>query len=231
MLFFRNSNNSWTFSFLFNQPELQKLLEQIYDADTAPGKILIFCETKRSVDAIANFINGFGERCGAIHGDKSQTDRDNVLRNFRSGRTNVLVATDVAARGLDVDGIKHVINYDYPQTSEDYIHRIGRTGRRDTKGTSHTFLTEENARQAADLVSVLREAKQTVDADLEELAQRRTFGGATNNRRYGGGGYAGNRNQQTFRRNSYGGGGGYNKRSWNDERGGEHRPKRSFDLE
>lgn len=194
------------------QKELQKLLEQIYDTDTdeaaAPGKILIFCETKRTVDAIAHFINGFGERCGAIHGDKSQTDRDNVLRNFRSNRINVLVATDVAARGLDVDGIKHVINYDYPQTSEDYIHRIGRTGRRDTKGTSYTFLTEDNGRQAADLVAVLREAQQTVDADLEELAQRSGGGGASN-RRYGGG-WGGNSNyrkpQSSFRRNSYGGG-------------------------
>lgn len=227
----------------YHQPELQKLLEQIYDADEAPGKILIFCETKRSVDAIAHFINGFGERCGAIHGDKSQTDRDNVLRNFRSGRTNVLVATDVAARGLDVDGIKHVINYDYPQTSEDYIHRIGRTGRRDTKGTSHTFLTDENARQAADLVGVLREAKQTVDAGLEELAQKRGGGGgASANRRYGGGGggYGGGyrNNQQNYRRNSYGGGssGGYNNANRHrnfdgpDERG-ESRSKRSFDFD
>lgn len=158
----------------------------------------------------------------------------------------MLVATDLAARGLDVDGIKHVINYDYPQTSEDYIHRIGRTGRRDTKGTSHTFLTDENARQAADLVAVLREAKQTVDSDLEELAQRRGGGGSSVNRRYGGGGGGGgayggyrNNNQQNFRRSSYGGSsaGGYNNsgnrqrnQGGQDERG-DYRPKRSFDFD
>lgn len=143
----------------------------------------------------------------------------------------------MAARGLDVDGIKHVINYDYPQTSEDYIHRIGRTGRRNTKGTSYTFLTDENARQAADLVAVLREAKQTVDSDLEELAQRRGGGGSSPNRRYGGGGgYGGyrNNNQQNFRRSSYGSNNGYNNRQRShggqDERG-EYRPKRSFDFD
>lgn len=203
------------------EPELQELLEKIYETDDKPGKILIFVETKRGVDSIARFINGFGVKCGAIHGDKSQTDRDNVLKAFRSGRTNILVATDVAARGLDVDGIKFVINYDYPQSSEDYIHRIGRTGRQNTTGTSYTFFTEDNAKQAKDLVNVLLEAKQDVDTDLKEMAQRRHYGGsAQKNRRYSTGGYNSNyRPQSQYRRNSYdggnyrsGGSGGYTNR-------------------
>lgn len=208
------------------EAELQKLLERIYEGNDDPGKILIFVETKRGVDQIARFINGFGVKCGAIHGDKSQTERDNVLRAFRSGRTSILVATDVAARGLDVDGITFVINYDYPQTSEDYIHRIGRTGRRDSKGTSYTFFTESNARQAKDLVSVLQEAKQNVNAELLEMAGRRGGGGGGGSqRRYGGGGGGGGgyRQQQSFRRNSYGGGGGgggYEGRYDNDRESG-----------
>lgn len=224
--------------FLTPQTLLHELLERIYDdgdgenrpaaddatpsADgsataTSPGKILVFCETKRSVDQIAQFINGFGERCGAIHGDRSQSDRDNTLRAFRSGRVNILVATDVAARGLDVDGIKHVINYDYPKTSEDYIHRIGRTGRRSTTGTSHTFFTEDNARQARDLVAVLREAKQDVDGELQEMAQRRHGGGGGGGGHGGGGQWRkpyqqrGDDFRQSYRRNNSwnGGNGGY----------------------
>lgn len=115
-------------------------------------------------------------------------ERDYVLRQFRQGQANILVATDVAARGLDVDGIRHVVNYDYPQSSEDYIHRIGRTGRSDTTGTSYAFFTDNNARQAQDLVSVLREAKQEIEPKLLDMANRR--GGRGGNfdkaRRYGG---------------------------------------------
>lgn len=117
-------------------------------------------------------------------------ERDHVLRQFRAGKARILVATDVAARGLDVDGIRHVVNYDYPGNSEDYIHRIGRTGRSDTLGTSYTFFTDNNARQAADLVSVLREAKQEIDPKLLEMANRNRGRGGGNSfdkaRRYGG---------------------------------------------
>lgn len=116
-------------------------------------------------------------------------ERDYVLRQFRTGKAAILVATDVAARGLDVDGIRHVINFDYPGNSEDYIHRIGRTGRSDTRGTSYTFFTENNARQAGDLVAVLREANQEIDPKLLEMANRNRGRGGNNfdrARRYGG---------------------------------------------
>lgn len=179
------------------EDELQQLLEKIHENDTNPGKILIFVETKRGVDSIARFIRGFGVNCGSIHGDKSQTDRDNVLRAFRMGKVNILVATDVAARGLDVDGIKFVINYDYPMSSEDYIHRIGRTGRCDTTGTSYTFFTENNGKQAKDLVSVLQEAKQDIPEDLLQLAQQ--YGGGHSNSRYTRNSYGNNNNNNNSR--------------------------------
>lgn len=121
-------------------------------------------------------------------------ERDFVLKQFRAGKANILVATDVAARGLDVEGIRHVVNYDYPGSSEDYIHRIGRTGRSDSTGTSYAFFTENNARQASDLVKVLQEASQEIDPKLLDMAQRR--GGRGNGfdkaRRYGGFGRSNN---------------------------------------
>ncbi|KAJ9577001.1 hypothetical protein L9F63_006438, partial [Diploptera punctata] len=92
------------------------------------------------------------------------------ITEFRSGYSNILVATDVAARGLDVDGIKVVINFDYPNSSEDYIHRIGRTGRSQESGTSYAFFTPSNSKQANELISVLKEANQEVNPKLTELA-------------------------------------------------------------
>jgi len=137
---------------------------------------------------------GFPAMC--IHGDKQQKERDWVLNEFKHGNTAILVATDVAARGLDVDDVKFVINYDYPNNSEDYIHRIGRTGRRNRTGTAYTLFTQHNSPKAKDLVDVLTEAKQVVNPKLQEMAQcsgfnRRagrygsSFGGGN---RYGGGG-------------------------------------------
>ncbi|XP_070136930.1 ATP-dependent RNA helicase p62 isoform X2 [Drosophila bipectinata] len=170
------------------EEKLKSLLSDIYDTSENPGKIIIFVETKRRVDNLVRFIRSFGVRCGAIHGDKSQSERDFVLREFRSGKSNILVATDVAARGLDVDGIKYVINFDYPQNSEDYIHRIGRTGRSNTKGTSFAFFTKNNAKQAKALVDVLREANQEINPALENLARNSRYDGGGGRSRYGGGG-------------------------------------------
>ncbi|XP_011208998.2 ATP-dependent RNA helicase p62 isoform X1 [Bactrocera dorsalis] len=176
--------------------KLKDLLSHIYDQSHAPGKIIIFVATKKKVDELSRFINGFGVRVGSIHGDKSQVDRDNVLAEFRSGRSNILVATDVAARGLDVDGIKYVINFDFPQSSEDYIHRIGRTGRKHSTGTSYAFFTRKNAKCARALIDILREANQNVNPELEYIARSSGTGGGRNRGGRGGNG------------NSGGGGGG-----------------------
>ncbi|TMW45176.1 hypothetical protein DOY81_009744 [Sarcophaga bullata] len=188
------------------EEKLKTLLSEIYDTSENPGKIIIFVETKRRVDHLVRFIRSFGVRCGAIHGDKSQSERDFVLREFRSGKSNILVATDVAARGLDVDGIKYVINFDYPQSSEDYIHRIGRTGRSNTKGTSYAFFTRNNAKQSRDLVAVLKEANQEISAALEGMARNNRFGDGGRSR-YGNGGNS--RFNGTFKKGSMGGGNRY----------------------
>lgn len=157
-----------------------------------------------------------------IHGDKSQMERDFVLRQFRTGKSNILVATDVAARGLDVEGIQHVVNFDYPQSSEDYVHRIGRTGRSDNKGTSYAFFTDNNARQAQDLIKVLQEAKQEIPPKLAEMANRRhrNGNGFDRARRYGFSGGRSNsyRGGSSWGNNGGGGGGGGRNGNYNNRK-------------
>ncbi|KAG0431367.1 hypothetical protein HPB47_021857, partial [Ixodes persulcatus] len=151
------------------------------------NKTLIFAETKKKVDELTRRMrrNGWPSIC--IHGDKSQSERDWVLNEFRSGRSPILVATDVAARGLDVDDIRFVINYDYPHCSEDYIHRIGRTARSNKTGTAYTFFTPGNMKQAKELIAVLKEANQAINPKLFEIAnmaRNNSYGGGRNIRRF-----------------------------------------------
>ncbi|KAM3966404.1 LOW QUALITY PROTEIN: ATP-dependent RNA helicase p62 [Aphomia sociella] len=167
--------------------KLNVLLQEIGQSQEPGAKTIIFVETKKKVENITRNIRRYGWPAVCMHGDKSQQERDETLYQFKQGRASILVATDVAARGLDVDGIKYVINFDYPNSSEDYIHRIGRTGRSKTKGTSYAFFTPSNSRQAKDLVSVLQEANQTVNPQLQSMADRCGGGGGWNRNRYGGG--------------------------------------------
>jgi len=156
--------------------KLRILLDEI--GNESENKSIIFAETKRKVDEITREMRKLGWPAMCIHGDKSQNERDWVLQEFRSGRAPILVATDVAARGLDVEDVKFVINYDYPNCSEDYVHRIGRTGRSQKKGTAYTFFTQGNSKQAKDLIEVLREANQVINPKLYELMDgSRSFGG------------------------------------------------------
>lgn len=134
------------------------------------NKIIVFVETKKKVDDITKSIRREGYAAISIHGDKSQPERDYVLSEFRTGKSTILVATDVAARGLDVEDVKYVINFDYPNSSEDYVHRIGRTGRCQQAGTAYAFFTSTNQRQAKDLIAVLEEAGQSLNPELQEMA-------------------------------------------------------------
>jgi len=105
-----------------------------------PKKVLIFSQTKRGVDMLTRELQSRGFRVDSIHGDKTQYLRQKVLKNFKSNLIDILIATDVAARGLDIPDVTHVINYDTPENHEDYIHRIGRTGRANKKGFALTFV-------------------------------------------------------------------------------------------
>ncbi len=105
------------------------------------GSILVFVKTKHGADKIVKRLKYDGHKADAIHGNLRQSKRDRVISGFRSGKSRILIATDVAARGLDIPLIQHVINYDLPQVPEDYIHRVGRTGRAGKEGSALTFLT------------------------------------------------------------------------------------------
>ena len=111
------------------------------------GKLIIFCRTKKGVDDLSIALSSRGYMAEGLHGDLSQNQRDRVMKKFREGSVDVLIATDVAARGIDVDNITHVINFDIPQDPESYVHRIGRTGRAGNTGVAMTFITPREFRQ------------------------------------------------------------------------------------
>ncbi|GFY87202.1 DEAD box RNA helicase 1 [Actinidia rufa] len=151
--------------------EKHRRLEQILRSQEPGSKIIVFCSTKKMCDQLARNLNReFG--ADAIHGDKSQADRDHVLSQFRSGRSPVLVATDVAARGLDVKDIRVVINYDFPTGIEDYVHRIGRTGRAGATGEAYSFFGDQDTKHASDLIRILEGANQCVPVELRDMASR-----------------------------------------------------------
>jgi ATP-dependent RNA helicase RhlE len=106
-------------------------------------RAIVFTRTKRGADRVAQALNGAGLRAAALHGDKTQAMRQRTLADFRSNRTPILVATDIAARGIDVAGISHVLNYDLPREAETYVHRIGRTGRAGAEGCAVSFCDQD----------------------------------------------------------------------------------------
>jgi ATP-dependent RNA helicase RhlE len=110
------------------------------------GPVLVFVRTKSGAERLARKLAAFGLKAAALHADRTQAQRSQAVEGFRSGRFRVLVATDVAARGLDIDGITHVVNYEVPSNRETYVHRVGRTGRADATGTALTLVAPEELR-------------------------------------------------------------------------------------
>jgi ATP-dependent RNA helicase DBP3 len=148
------------------QNRLLELLKQHTAGPKARDRILIFALYKKEATRIENFIRGRGYHIAGIHGDMSQRDRIASLEAFKSGKCTLLVATDVAARGLDIPAVKLVINLTFPLTAEDYVHRIGRTGRAGADGLAITLFTEQDKGLAGALVNVLKAAGQEVPAEL-----------------------------------------------------------------
>jgi ATP-dependent RNA helicase DDX5/DBP2 len=174
-----------------------RLMRHITQVSEGGAKTLVFCETKKGTDFLCRQLRNDGFPALSIHGDKEQTERDWVLNEFRSGKCQILIATDVAARGLDIKDIKVVINFDFPASLEDYVHRVGRTGRAGALGTSISFVSTKNARMVNDLIKVLNESKQTINPELYKLqASASSYGGGAR-KRYAGSGFGG------------GGGGGF----------------------
>jgi len=123
---------------------LRALLDQVnYES------VIIFCRTKHRADRIANLLKKNNHAVAVLHSNRTQREREEALHGFRNGRYEVLVATDIAARGLDIADVSHVINYDVPQHPEDYIHRIGRTGRAEAEGDAFTLMVAEDSQHVA----------------------------------------------------------------------------------
>jgi ATP-dependent RNA helicase DDX3X len=186
------------------------------------GLTLVFVETKRMADMLSDFLLSSSFAATSIHGDRTQREREMALQTFRQGRTPVLVATAVAARGLDIPNVTHVINYDLPSDIDDYVHRIGRTGRAGNTGLSTAFFNRGNKNIVRDLIELLREANQEIPPWLESVAHESGFSGggyrggrgsrgggarrggsARDYRQSGGGGYGGSFGGRSA---SYGGG-------------------------
>ncbi|ELR05565.1 DEAD-box ATP-dependent RNA helicase [Pseudogymnoascus destructans] len=151
------------------------------------GLTLIFVETKRMADSLSDFLINQNFPATSIHGDRTQRERERALEMFRNGRCPILVATAVAARGLDIPNVTHVVNYDLPTDIDDYVHRIGRTGRAGNTGISTAFFNRGNRGVVRDLLELLKEANQEVPAFLENIAREGAgFGGSSRGGRTGG---------------------------------------------
>ena len=160
--------------------EKLEALSRLIDAEDS-DLFLVFCHTKRDVDEVASNLKLRGYEAEAIHGDFSQAQRDSVMKKFRESKIDVLVATDVAARGIDISNISHVVNYSIPQNPESYVHRIGRTGRAGREGVAITFVTPHEDRQLRVIQAMaktklkkgkLPTAEQVMEARTETLREK-----------------------------------------------------------
>lgn len=142
------------------KPQKKELLAQLLLGE-AGHQVLVFSRTKHGADNIARYLSRRGITCESIHGDKSQNSRQRALSNFKEGRSNVIIATDIAARGIDIKGLDLVLNYDLPDVPETYVHRIGRTGRAGCEGRAIAFCSGEE-------VPMLREIEKLTGIKLEQ---------------------------------------------------------------
>ena len=136
-----------------HEGKVARLVTELSDAER--GLTLVFVRTKRGADRLVKRLASNSVQAVAMHGDKPQGQRERALANFEAGVVDTLVATDVAARGIDVSGISHVINYDMPATRDDYVHRIGRTARAGASGVGVTLVTPDQSRELAGMVGDL----------------------------------------------------------------------------
>ncbi|XP_044751061.1 putative ATP-dependent RNA helicase Pl10 isoform X2 [Coccinella septempunctata] len=189
------------------------LLDLLNAADltqpSAEHLTLVFVETKKGADSLEEFLHNEGYPVTSIHGDRIQREREDALKQFRSGNTPILVATAVAARGLDIPHVKHVINFDLPSDIEEYVHRIGRTGRMGNLGLATSFFNKRNQNLATGMLDLLVEAKQEYPSWLESVAADGRV--QSSSRRGGkgrfGGSSGGNFGSRDYRQQPGGGGG------------------------
>jgi len=184
---------------------------------TEKGQVLVFCQTKRKCDELEDVLNDENIRAEAIHGDKTQRSREKALNRFRKKHVRVLVATDVASRGLDIRDVAYVIQFDMPNDIDSYVHRIGRTGRCGNRGVAIAYINEKNKALINEIIKTLKEDDKEIPADLARLQRKtdkmddRGYGNRRNNHRgygqnrrgHGRGGYGNRRGRNNYNNNRY----------------------------
>merc|ERR1719369_1529681 len=179
------------------------------DLDGEASRTLVFVETKKGADSLDEFLYREGFPVTSIHGDRTQREREEALRRFKCGQTPIIVATAVAARGLDIPNVKHVINFDLPGDVEEYVHRIGRTGRMGNLGLATSFFNDKNRNLVKDLVELIIESNQELPSWLEAMSMdsRNNFGSKRGGKgRFGGTGFGAK--DVRYENGGTGGGGG-----------------------
>ena len=171
-----------------------RTLDLLNEITASPDhKTIIFIETKKKCQRVADDLWHENYNVECIHGGKSQDQRDKAIKSFRSGETPILIATDVASRGIDVVDVRYIVNYDFPNDIEGYVQRIGRTARAGQKGTSYSYFTQKDSKLAGDLIRIMEEAGQTVGPNLRQYQRYSGFSGGRSysqgGNRWGGGGY------------------------------------------
>ena len=156
--------------------KLMKYLDGVREAAREEGlrhvpKVLVFVNTIKKARYLHGFLRKNEHNVQQIHGKRNQKERTEAIQDFKSGKVNTLVATDIAGRGIHIPGLKHVVLYDFPPTIEQYVHRVGRTGRQEDSGEAFAFFTRNLAPLAPSLVGLLREHKQEVDPHLVVVAE------------------------------------------------------------
>jgi ATP-dependent RNA helicase RhlE len=196
------------YAYQVEKPQKMHLIQHIIK-DAELSMVLVFSRTKHGADRIARQLSRKGITTGAIHSNRSQGQRARALGDFKSGKIRVLVATDIAARGIDVEGISHVINYDFPPQAEDYVHRIGRTGRAQSTGVAINFITSEDRSALAAVERLSKKEMERLstegislpDAPVQTNNPSKKNSGGFNRR--GGGGFQGNSGQSNRSRRNH----------------------------
>jgi ATP-dependent RNA helicase RhlE len=205
---------------LTDKPAKPALLVDVLKTETT-DRTLVFTRTKHGADKVVRHLQKSGFGAEAIHGNKSQNQRERVLGDFRTGKLRILIATDIAARGIDVDGVSHVVNYDLPNIPESYVHRIGRTARAGADGVAISFCDHEEAAYLRDIERLIRMSIPSTD---RRTGQRPAHKPAQHNagHRHNGRPQRGNRQQRGNGNNGHHGNNGH--RSHNNSNGQQARP-------
>lgn len=158
--------------YMVSEDEKMDIMHEFFRTMGPDDKVMVFFGKKSKVDDMSSELALSNVECQSIHGDREQADREQALEDLKTGAVQILLATDVASRGIDIEDVTHVLNYDFPRDIEEYVHRVGRTGRAGRTGESITFMTRQDWHHAKALIDILEEASQEVPEEVYKMAER-----------------------------------------------------------